>query len=51
MSRIAEAGGPINVRPVSSQSLAKSALSDKKPYPGWIAYIQNKIAMLKRIPL
>ena len=31
MSLIADAGGPINVKPSSSQSWANPALSDKKP--------------------
>ena len=29
--------GPTNAIPASSTCRAKSALSDKKPYPGWIA--------------
>ena len=37
ISRIAEAGGPMNLSPSVSQSCAKSALSERKPYPGWIA--------------
>jgi hypothetical protein len=37
MSRIADAGGPMNLSPSASQSCAKSALSERKPYPGWIA--------------
>lgn len=37
ISRIADAGGPMNLSPCLSQSCAKSALSERKPYPGWIA--------------
>lgn len=37
ISRIADAGGPMNLSPSASQSCAKSALSERKPYPGWIA--------------
>ena len=29
--------GPTNVIPLSAQAWAKSAFSDKNPYPGWIA--------------
>ena len=30
-------GGPMNTRPCSLQTSEKSALSETKPYPGWIA--------------
>ena len=30
-------GGPINVIPLSTQAWAKSARSERKPYPGWMA--------------
>ncbi len=29
--------GPTNVIPASAQACAKSAFSDRNPYPGWIA--------------
>ncbi len=35
--RITFAGGPMNRKPLDSQRSAKSAFSDRKPYPGWIA--------------
>uniref|UniRef100_A0A0A9G0N0 Methylcrotonoyl-CoA carboxylase subunit alpha n=1 Tax=Arundo donax TaxID=35708 RepID=A0A0A9G0N0_ARUDO len=38
ISRIADAGGPMNLSPSASQSCAKSALSERKPYPGCIAW-------------
>jgi hypothetical protein len=34
---IASAGGPIQTRPAVSTARANSALSARKPYPGWIA--------------
>ena len=43
---MAEAGGPTNITPSFSQSSANSGFSDKKPYPGWIAYIQTMIIIL-----
>ena len=33
----ASAGGPTHVRPAASTASAKSGLSARKPYPGWIA--------------
>jgi hypothetical protein len=37
MSFIARGDGPIKVMPASAQVLAKSAFSDRKPYPGCMA--------------
>ena len=37
ISTICCADGPINTTPAFSHSFTKSAFSDKKPYPGWIA--------------
>ena len=34
---IASGEGPIQVRPASSTACAKSAFSERKPYPGWTA--------------
>ncbi len=33
----AATGGPIHVRPASSTAAANSALSERNPYPGWMA--------------
>jgi hypothetical protein len=49
MSRIADGGGPMNVSPSALQSCAKSALSERKPYPGWIAYNYKHILFFFRI--
>ena len=38
MSLIAVAGGPTKMRPSFAQSSENSTFSDKKPYPGWIAW-------------
>jgi len=34
---ITAAGGPINLIPALTQASAKSDLSERNPYPGWIA--------------
>ena len=36
-SRRTSGGGPMNTRPWSLQTSAKSAFSERNPYPGWIA--------------
>ena len=35
---MAEAGGPMNSTPVLLHSSENCLFSDRKPYPGWIAY-------------
>ncbi len=35
--RIVSARGPMNTKPDFSTLSAKSAFSDRKPYPGWMA--------------
>ena len=37
IKRIVSGFGPMNTNPERSTFFAKSAFSDKKPYPGWIA--------------
>ena len=34
MARIAEGGGPMKVAPAAATASAKSAFSERKPYPG-----------------
>ena len=34
---IAAGGGPIQINPAPIVASAKSAFSERKPYPGWIA--------------
>ena len=35
--RMVSGRGPMNTKPLFSTRSAKSAFSDRKPYPGWIA--------------
>ncbi len=37
MARIVSAFGPMNTKPLFSTRSAKSAFSERKPYPGWMA--------------
>ncbi len=37
MTSMASGGGPTNVTPWAVTARAKSAFSEKKPYPGWTA--------------
>ena len=37
IARIMSAAGPMNVKPHEAHTSAKWALSDRNPYPGWIA--------------
>lgn len=41
ISLIAFVGGPTNTLPSFSHKSANSVFSDRKPYPGWIAYRCN----------
>lgn len=38
MSWMADAGGPMNIIPSRWHKSENSTLSDRKPYPGWIAW-------------
>jgi hypothetical protein len=44
---IASGEGPIQVSPASMTARAKSAFSDRKPYPGWTASAPDCSARLE----
>jgi hypothetical protein len=45
MSLIAVVDGPTNITSDLWQSSANSVFSDKKPYPGWMAWQPERFAM------
>src|SRR5947209_4882300 len=49
--RIADAGGPMNFTPAWSHAAAKSAFSERNPYPGWIACAPLRFATSNIFPM
>ncbi len=45
--RIAAGGGPIQIKPASITICAKSAFSERNPYPGWIAFAPDRFAIAR----
>ena len=43
--RCISAVGPMKTMPARSQASAKSAFSERNPYPGWMASISSRLAM------